>query len=86
MLLWFGGVAKEFRHAPVTAKILSVRAYEKPTWRYESLKPFPVIGACPKFSRYSRSCDLYLCFGICEGPGLRFMQVPVGSQITECIL
>ena len=41
-------VAKDFGHAPAASKVLSVRAYEKPTSHYKIRKTFPKIGACPR--------------------------------------
>ena len=52
-------VAKDFRHAPVAGKALSARAYEEPSWHYESQKTFPAIGACPK----SVALSSHLCCG-----------------------
>ena len=45
---FFCGIAKDFRHAPVTGKHLSAGAYEEPSSHHEIQKPFPVIGGCPK--------------------------------------
>ena len=42
--LWSVSIAKDFGHAPIARKFLSTRAYEKPSWHYESR----AIGACPK--------------------------------------